>query len=314
MKDINSDKAKERYGISMCHQRMDNGELRFRLIKDDGTAYVRTEAGSSGSWQESHCHKNVKETCVVQKGWIACAKMCNERCTIQVFREDEIFTIEPSTAHNIYMAKGSVIHTVKHGASKKENRILNGETEKLDKIVQNLSEGQTLALAENDENKNNAKKIYSREYCHFDKLIWQDPTWCTAIFTATIAGGFAFISLDDKSKNTIVNFLNLSSNNILFYYFSFFSIVLMVFSYVLYRLRIHQRPLGRWKNIPFYKSAQLGLQLVTCFEFCILLLFVFLIKGVSLLISGIICTFILLVCMLLAEYNLRKKSNNIGID
>lgn len=320
MKEINQSEAEKKYKIFTRHQEMENGELRFRLIKDDGTAYSRTEAGGSGFWQESHCHKNTKETYIVQKGWIACAKMHSEQCKIQIFKEDEIFTIGPDTCHNIYMAKGAVIHTVKHGESKKEDRILNNETKKLDKISRSLNEDQILALAEKDKNENSATEIYSKEYRHFDDLIWQVPTWCTAIFTATITGGIVFISLGDDLKDTIAKILNIQNNNIfiqrhyvLFYYFVFMFVVLFIFSYALLRFRMHQRPLGKCANIPFYKSSQLYLQLTTCFEFCVLLLFVLLIAGISFLISGFVCAVVLVICMLFAECNLRRKKNHIKI-
>lgn len=156
MKDINSAEAEKKYKIFTRHHEMDNGERRFRLIKDDGTAYCRTETGGSSFWQqESHYHESIKETYIVQKGWIACVQMSDEKCKIQIFKEDEIFTVEPDVAHNIYMAKGAVIHTVKHGAPKKDNRVLNNETKKLDKIVRGFGEDQILALAETDKNENN---------------------------------------------------------------------------------------------------------------------------------------------------------------
>lgn len=155
MKDINSAEAEKKYKIFTRHHEMDNGELRFRLLKENGTGCAITEAGNNGFWQESHCHKNTRETYIVQKGWIACAKMRNEQCKIQIFKEDEIFTIESDTCHNIYMAKGAVIHTVKHGVSKKEDRISSNETKRLDKIVRGFGEDQILALAETDKNENN---------------------------------------------------------------------------------------------------------------------------------------------------------------
>lgn len=120
MEIINSDKAKNKYKISTYHQKMDNGEFRFRLIKNDGATYIRTEAGNNASWQKSHFHKKIKETYIIQKGWVACAKMINEKCKIKIFKENEIFTIEANTPHNIYMAKNSVIHTIKHGNVKKK--------------------------------------------------------------------------------------------------------------------------------------------------------------------------------------------------
>ncbi len=149
MKEITQIEAEKKYKIFTRHHEMDNGEFRFRLLRDDGTGCAITEAGGDGFWQESHCHKSVKETYIIQKGWVACAKLQNEKCKIQIFKEDEIFTIEPEVAHNLYLSKGAVIYTIKHGVSKKDNRVVNSEAKKLDNIVQGLGEEQILVLAEN---------------------------------------------------------------------------------------------------------------------------------------------------------------------
>ena len=307
MEIIDSDKAKNKYKISTYHQEMDNGELRFRLIKNDGATYIRTEAGSNASWQKSHYHKKTKETYIIQKGWIACAKMINGKCKIEIFKEDEIFTIKANTPHNIYMTKNSVIHTVKHGDVEKKDY---AEAKKLDELIQNLNENQILSFATTD--KNNSKEIYSKEYRHFDKLIWQVPVWSTAIFTAAIASGLIFISiLNDNGEKIIVEFLNLEPRNIISAYFFIFSCILMMFSFVLYRFRVHQRFLGKYKKIPLYKSAQLYFQLVTCVEFLILL-YLALIFGVQQWIGLHRIFYILLLFLLLwwmAELNLRKKCN-----
>lgn len=320
MKEISQQDAEKKHKIFTRHHEMDNGELRFRLLRDDGIGCAITEAGSKGFWQESHFHKSVKETYIIQKGWVACAKLQNEKCKIQIFKEDEIFTIEPEVSHNLYLSKGAVIYTIKHGAPQKNNRAVNNEAKKLDKTVQGLGEEQILALAENEKNKNEPIEVYSKDYRHFDELIWQVPTWCTAIFTATITGGIVFLSLSDELKDTIAKVFSIQNNNIfiqrhyiLFYYFVFMFLVLIIFSYALLRFRTHQRPLGKCKNIRFYKSSQMYLQLVTCFEFCVLLLFVLVIAGVSVLASEVVCAVVLAVCMLFAECNLRRKKEHIRI-
>jgi len=56
---IDSQEAENTYAITTCHEQMGNGECRFRLRKNDGTAYVRTEMNQTGAWGESHYHNSL---------------------------------------------------------------------------------------------------------------------------------------------------------------------------------------------------------------------------------------------------------------
>lgn len=103
------------HGMSCFHEKMENGEFRFRLRSSDGTAYIRTVAGDSAAWQKSHFHKIVRETYIVQAGWIAMASIRQGNFSISRFTEGDIFTTEPLVHHNIYMPRSSITHTVKHG-------------------------------------------------------------------------------------------------------------------------------------------------------------------------------------------------------
>lgn len=95
---------------------MVNGERRIRFSAHDGTAYVRTEAGESGGWQNAHHHQGVSETYIVQKGWIAYAERIEENnYRLQRCGEGALFTSRTGIDHNVYMPSGAVIHTVKHG-------------------------------------------------------------------------------------------------------------------------------------------------------------------------------------------------------
>ncbi len=42
--------ASETHGVSAEHERMPNGEFRFRLKSSDGSGYVRTVACEQGAW------------------------------------------------------------------------------------------------------------------------------------------------------------------------------------------------------------------------------------------------------------------------
>jgi hypothetical protein len=109
----------ESRGIVFPCDQMDNGENRYRLMKngdDAGFGYILTEMpASGGAWQNSHYHKGVKETYIVQKRWIASAELVKGEVVIRIHRENDAFMTEPEVHHNIYMPSGAVIHTVKHG-------------------------------------------------------------------------------------------------------------------------------------------------------------------------------------------------------
>ena len=73
-RDIEADEARA-MGVWTDHSEMPNGELRFRLKHDDGTAYSRTESTGRGGWQNSHYHRSVRETYIVQRGKMAFAEL-----------------------------------------------------------------------------------------------------------------------------------------------------------------------------------------------------------------------------------------------
>jgi hypothetical protein len=102
-------------GVWTHHSEMPDGELRFRLKHDDGTAYSRTEAIEGGGWQKSHSHRNVRETYITQRGRMALAELIDEALRIRLFGPNEICTTAPNIPHNVYLYGNAVIHTVKHG-------------------------------------------------------------------------------------------------------------------------------------------------------------------------------------------------------
>ncbi len=65
-RDVGLEEARSK-GVSIEHNQMPNGEFRFRLKHEDGTAYIRTEVTDSGGWQKSHYHRGVRETYIVQR-------------------------------------------------------------------------------------------------------------------------------------------------------------------------------------------------------------------------------------------------------
>jgi mannose-6-phosphate isomerase-like protein (cupin superfamily) len=105
------------FGIKINSEQMDNGEHRFRMIGRDGSSYIRTHSPTIGqvAWQHAHHHKGVRETYIVQKGWMALAQEIDDTWLVNIYFPGEIVTTVPGVNHNVYMPLGSVIHTVKHG-------------------------------------------------------------------------------------------------------------------------------------------------------------------------------------------------------
>jgi hypothetical protein len=137
MAKISDDEARSKYGISTKHEKMNNGELRFRLLCEDGSAYIRTVAGDQGAWQNSHHHKSVKETYIVQEGWMAYAEMREGVFIGTVYGKDASVTTQPGIVHNVYLPQGAVIHTVKHGIALDRDWHV---SEEFDEMTKSLSE------------------------------------------------------------------------------------------------------------------------------------------------------------------------------
>lgn len=112
-----SAKQAEALGITSRHERMDNGELRFRLCASDGSSYIRTETGAESGWQNSHLHRHVHELNVVQRGAMVVAEDRPEGLTVLVVRAGDSYLCPRNLPHNCYILPDSVVHTVKYGSS-----------------------------------------------------------------------------------------------------------------------------------------------------------------------------------------------------
>lgn len=110
-----TDEMARTFGVNARHERMNNGELRFRLMAADGTGYIRTVASESGGWQNSHYHNSVLETYIVQHGWVAFVELQGGDLTWRLLRPGDVHTTTTRVAHNLYLPGNGVIHTVKHG-------------------------------------------------------------------------------------------------------------------------------------------------------------------------------------------------------
>jgi hypothetical protein len=294
MRDISGEEA-AKLGITAHHQEMDNGEYRFRLRASDGSTYIRTESRSGAAWQNSHYHNNVRETYIVQRGWIAYATLLHGERKISIYRAGELFTTQPHIIHNVYMAANSVLHTVKHGEVVAEDRIEDETTRQFDKVTHSLAEDQIRLEAEKP------SEAYSAEYRHFDTLIWQLPAWCTTIFTVTAIGTNSI-----EQANLLTQSTGLTKRAITMGFMILMSFVILVMSQALHRFRKHQASLRQYTRTPFWSSASTYLQMVVTLEAFALSFLVMLISGLPLRPALAGCIFLVLLLTFYREYDLRR--------
>lgn len=141
MENISTDLAGE-LGISTSHSRMDNGELRYRLVAKDGSSYIRTEASANGGWQNSHYHKSLYETYIVQDKWLAFAELDEDDVRLWIMRMGDIYTTRIGVTHNVYLPPHAVLHTVKHGGTGDGDDWFGDPA--LDALTKHLSEAEIL--------------------------------------------------------------------------------------------------------------------------------------------------------------------------
>lgn len=306
MRDIDPEEAAAEHGITVRHQEMDNGEFRFRLLKQDGTAYIRTEASENGAWQSSHYHNLIKETYIVQRGWIAYAELINDNRKISVYRAGDLFTTQPRIVHNVYMPANAVIHTVKHGEADNEDRITNETTREFDKDIKVLTVEQILLESVGDQAQKcdrTPEETYTAEYRHFDNLIWQLPAWCTAIFLLAIVG----MSAIDRT-NLLMELKILTKNQIATGFLGLMFVVILILTHALFRFRVHQSKLKRYSPTAIWKSASSWLQFVVTGEAFALLLVLILINGFSVSAAFWVCAGLLVALTAYRESALRRHS------
>ena len=102
-------------GVSVLPERMDNGELRFRLRFADGSSYIRTEAARGSGWQNSHLHRAVRELSVLQSGAMLVAEEREGALELRLLRAGDFYLCPLHVPHNSYLFPGAVAHTVKFG-------------------------------------------------------------------------------------------------------------------------------------------------------------------------------------------------------
>lgn len=267
--------AKEEYGICIKHGKMKtNGELRFRLNCSDGSAYIRTQTSDdSEGWQNSHYHKHVRESYIVEQGWVGYIGIEDGEIKKKPYKAGERFTTIPDVAHNIYMPAKAIIHTVKHNAGeslgKKQSDWFDDtdDCRRLTRIIRSQFKGKLKFETFLEEMPTmESKNPYNEGYCHFDALIWQAPAWATAIFAAI----FAIVSfiLGQKPEDFILKdrISQIDFTAVMSFIFGVFTFIL---SYALYRFRWHQTGIKKatWPKPKHYVvSPQSLLQILVMLE------------------------------------------------
>jgi hypothetical protein len=251
MREINAARAKREFGIATKHNEMDNGERRFRLLKNDGTAYSRTEAVEESGWQFSHLHRTVRETYIVQTGWVAFAELVSSQLVLRLLHPGDIVTTQPGVVHNVYLSGDAVIHTVKHGTAEGDDRYVDETTKAFDLVTRTLATPTAVrAAAIRIVDKGPAE--YSDTYRHFDNLIWQIPAWSTAVFALAIQSLFGVLHSHAARDLNAATILSL-----------FTALALWSFAFVMSRFRMHQRALKTHKTNPLFSASTLTQGLVS---------------------------------------------------
>ncbi len=315
MRSISPEEAASKHGITTRHDEMDNGEVRFRLEKQDGVAYIRTEASALGGWQQSHSHVTATETYIVQRGWIAHASLLGDAPQIFLVPAGESVTSPPGMVHNIYMPANSVMHTLKHGDASSGEAVRNEESNLLDERTLRLSEGQLLKLAAQMKDSISIKpetpEFYSQDYRHFDTLIWQVPTWSSAIFALTAVATGAVLS---NAANTNLIF-GVEAKTVLASLLGTVTLVLLLLWNVLLRFRMRQAGIHLHSNtfIParsfFQPGGQECLQLIAALEISVLLAGILLLFGAPATWAGFTALVLLLAMVLLSAKAVKVAEN-----
>jgi hypothetical protein len=177
------------YGIRTNHEQMPNGQLRFRLTSDDGEGYILTTAGKTGAWQKAHYHSALRETYIVELGWMAIAEEVEGDIAITIYRQNDVITTRPKIVHNVYLPSDAVIHTVKQGSTGKRDWHENPEFSVRTAM---LSEKEILLMGISKVNTSATDRrfeAYIALYNNLDNLIWRIPGFLAT--GAAILIGFA---------------------------------------------------------------------------------------------------------------------------
>ena len=145
---------------------------------------------------------------------------------------------------------------------------------------------------------------YSEDYRHFDALIWQIPSWSTAVFAAVLS---ALAIINSNDAHSLIALFRIKpadfSKMLLLGSLLFFAAMY----YTLYRWRVHQRYTKR-ENVPRplfeWIGAQLFLQFVTGTQVIAILGLLAVTYGIYR--SFCLCVFLLFLMTVFVEISLSK--------
>lgn len=267
-KPIGCDVASSAHGITVRHGRMStNGELRFRLKCQDGTAYIRTQTtAESQGWQKPHFHQFSRETYIVERGWIGYAEASPGRLLQRRYVAGQVFTTEPHVVHNIYMSANAVIHTVKHGLDGHDDTRSDWHSDAtspdviaLERLRDSGWQGPTEPHQDQEGVRSMTSplhdepgKRYNEVYRHFDNLIWQVPAWSSALFAVVVASVNALLTQAPEQQggkatvSIVAQLLGMSTNQFAAAQLALFGVFTLVLAYALHRFRWHQAGVKTW--------------------------------------------------------------------
>lgn len=272
-----------------------NGELRFRLNCNDGSAYIRTvTTDDSQGWQNPHFHKHLRETYIVETGWIGYIEICNGVIETKKYGEGDVFTTIRDVAHNIYMPANATIHTVKHNAdTSSEETDWHGDSDDCkvlaERVSSSLLKDWSFDIFPAEKREARVSTLYPEEYRHFDNLIWQVPTWATGLFAAVVA--IVGLLLSKEQRQFFLGEYTMSQVDVASVLLAFFGVFTLALAYTLFRFRTHQAGLKTTQNLIL--SPQTLLQILVGFEAWLLILSsVILAKADVLLVATVLALFI----------------------
>lgn len=238
-RNVGEKEAAELYGIVADHQMMESGELRFRLKSRDGSSYIRTESSRKDGleyfgWQNAHFHRMATETYIVQSGTMILACKKDKTTDYQCFKAGVVVSIAPYVPHNVYLQRGSIIHTVKLFDENGEDWIDHSE---LDAETKALSEEGAMQKARQHNQIGDIDPRYASYvsiYNNFDNIIWKMPTFLTGGVTLLVGLAMGILGNKEGEASALVWGTVLAAS----------SLIMFLGAYGLWRLRIHQNMIG----------------------------------------------------------------------
>jgi hypothetical protein len=215
---------------------MPNGELRVRLTSPDGNNYIRTEAGRTGAWQKAHHHRTLRETYVVEVGWMGYVTEREGKLRVSIHWPHDVVTTNPLEPHNVYLPANAVIHTVKHGSDGAKDW---NENPTLTARCAPLAEKDLHRLAAPPATPDSETRFdaYVDLYNNLDRLLWGIPSLLAV--AATVLIGFSGNLLNRQAQVDVPPI-------VLALVFALVGTLFALGAYSIWRLRVHHTLAGSY--------------------------------------------------------------------